>query len=90
MNSSCSLADHLAAGGIDDRQLLDLVPPELDPQGDTPRSDGHSSTQSPRTRNLPRGKLDVVALVLHVDQLQQHLVAVDASCPRAAAIIIAL
>ncbi len=48
------LVDRFAAGRIDDRQLLDLVAPELDPVARTPRSDGHTSTQSPRTRNLPR------------------------------------
>ncbi len=46
-------ADDLAAGGIDDRELLDFVAPELDAEGELLVA-GQSSTQSPRTRNLPR------------------------------------
>ncbi len=34
MYSSSRPFDHLAAGGIDDRKLLDLVAPELDAQGE--------------------------------------------------------
>ena len=68
--------DHLAAGGIDDRKLLDLVAPELDAEGDflvgRPDLDAIAAHAE-----LARLKLDVVPLVLDVDQLGQHLVAID-------------
>jgi hypothetical protein len=46
---------------------------------------GKTSIVSPRTRNLPRVNVEVVALVLDVDQLAQDRVAVDAPRPRSAA-----
>ncbi len=76
MNScSCSI-DHFAAGRIDDRKLLDLVPPELDPQGVflVRRPDLDAIAADAELGPL---KLDVVPLVLHVDQLAEHLVAID-------------
>ena len=76
MNSSSLLADHFAAGGVDDRELFDFVPPEFDPQGELfvgrPQLDAVAAHAK-----LAAGELDVVALVLHVDQLHQHLVAID-------------
>ena len=38
---------------------------------------GMISTVSPRTRNVPRVNRDVVALVLHVDELAKQLIAVN-------------
>ncbi len=69
-------ADDLAAGGVDDRELLDFVAPELDavgvlfvtgPNFDTVAADAE----------LAAGKLDVVALVLNIDQAAKHIVAID-------------
>ena len=68
--------DHLAAGGIDDRKLLDLVAPELDAEGRLLVGRPDLDAIAPHAE-LARLKLDVVPLVLDIDQLGQHLVAVD-------------
>ncbi len=60
--------DHLAAGRVDDRQLLDLVAPELEPQGVLLVA-GPDLDAVAADAELAAGELDVVALVLDIDQL---------------------
>ena len=70
------LPNDFAAGRIDDRQLLDLVAEQLDPQAvflvGRPQLDAIAADAK-----LAAREIDVVPLVLHVDQLQQQFVAID-------------
>ena len=70
------LVEDLAADGVEADDLLDLVAPELDADGGVlgggPDLDGIAAHAELAARGL-----EVVARVLDVDQLAQHLVAVD-------------
>ena len=68
--------DHLAAQRMDQRELLDLVAPELDAVAAFLAAGPYFDAVAAHAK-LPRLELDVAALVLDVDQLAEHLVAVD-------------
>ena len=70
------LLNRFAAGGMDQRQLLDFVTPKLDPHRVFFVGRPELDAIAPHAK-LAAGEFHVVALVLHVDQLPQHLVAVD-------------
>ena len=70
------LLDDRARGRVDDGEGLDLVAEQLDPEADLlvgrPELD-----DVPPDAELAAGEVDVVAVVLDVDEPQEHLVAVD-------------
>ena len=68
--------DHLAADRMDQRELLDLVAPELDAEAALLVAGPDLDAVAPHAE-LARLKLDVAPLVLDVDQLAEHLVAID-------------
>ena len=76
MYSSSWRLDRLAAGRVDDRELLDLVAPELDPQGEL-LVGGPDLDAVAADAKLARLEGHVVPLVLDVDQPGEHHVAVD-------------
>src|SRR5207245_5392091 len=65
-----------AGQGVDDGEGLDLVAEELDPVGDLLVSGPDLDHVAPDPE-LATLEADVVAVVLYVDELQEHLVAVD-------------
>ena len=68
--------DHLAADGIDDRKLLDLVAPELDAEGGLLGSRPDLDAIAPHAK-LTRLKLEVVPLILDIYQPGEHVIAID-------------
>ena len=76
MNIRSGRSSTSTAGGIDDGKLLDLVAPELDAEGGflVGRPDLDAIAADAELAGL---KLEIVPLVLDVDQLGEHFVAVD-------------
>ena len=76
MYISSLLFDHRAGERVDDGEGLDLVAEQLDAEGELfvgrPELD-HVAADA----ELAALEVDVVAVVLDVDQLEEHLVAVD-------------
>ena len=68
--------EDLAADGVEADDLLDLVAPELDADGGVLRGGPDLDGVAAHAELAARG-LEVVARVLDVDELAQHLVAVD-------------
>ncbi len=68
--------DDFAARGVDDRKLLHFVAPELHAKGLLLVGRPDLDAIAPHAE-LAGLKLDIVALVLDVDQLGQHAVAID-------------
>ena len=72
--------DHLAAGGIDRRELLDLVAPEFDAVGKLLVAGPDFDAVAPHAE-LARLEFHVVPLVLDIDQAAEGLVAVGLAAP---------
>ena len=68
--------EHFAADGMDDRKLFDLVAPKLDAESHFFVAWPDFDAIAPHAE-LARLKLDVASLVLDVDQLAEHMVAID-------------
>ncbi len=71
--------DRFAGGGIDDRKLLDFIPPELDPQGIFASPDGPKLERNRRAPELPalRKSMSFRRSYCTSFQLAEHFVAID-------------